>query len=63
MTDRIFVLGTRKSKLALWQANHVGQSLQYIQPGFQFRLETFITTGDIKHVSYTNLTLPTILLV
>jgi hydroxymethylbilane synthase len=48
MTDRIFVLGTRKSKLALWQANHVGQSLQYIQPGFQFRLETFITTGDIK---------------
>ncbi|MBW6473998.1 MAG: hydroxymethylbilane synthase [Anaerolineaceae bacterium] len=48
MTDRIFVLGTRKSKLALWQANHIGQSLQDIQPGFQFRLETFITTGDIK---------------
>jgi hydroxymethylbilane synthase len=48
MTDRIFVLGTRKSKLALWQANHVGQSLQDIHLGFQYRLETFITTGDIK---------------
>lgn len=48
MNDRSFILGTRKSKLALWQANHVGKSLQDIHPGFQYRLETFITTGDIK---------------
>lgn len=48
MTDRTFILGTRKSKLALWQANFVGNSLQEIHPGFQYRLETFVTTGDIK---------------
>lgn len=48
MTDRTYVLGTRKSKLALWQANYVGKLLQEIQPGFNYRLETFVTTGDIK---------------
>jgi hydroxymethylbilane synthase len=48
MTERIFVLGTRKSKLALWQANYVGNLLQQKYPGFQFRLKTFVTTGDIK---------------
>lgn len=48
MTDRIFVLGTRKSQLALWQANYVGNLLQEKHPGFQFRLETFVTSGDIK---------------
>lgn len=48
MTDRIFVLGTRKSQLALWQANYVGNLLKEKHPGFQFRLETFVTSGDIK---------------
>ena len=48
MTERIFVLGTRKSKLALWQANFVGELLKQKYPGFQFRLETFVTSGDIK---------------
>ncbi|HSM23901.1 MAG TPA: hydroxymethylbilane synthase, partial [Anaerolineaceae bacterium] len=48
MTDRVFILGTRKSQLALWQANYVGNLLKEKQPGFQFRLETFITSGDIN---------------
>lgn len=48
MTDRTFILGTRKSKLALWQANYVAKSIQDIHPEFNFQLETFITTGDIK---------------
>jgi hydroxymethylbilane synthase len=48
MTERTFVLGTRKSKLALWQADYIGNLLQKKHPEFKFRLETFITTGDIK---------------
>lgn len=48
MTDRLFVLGTRKSQLALWQANYVGKLLAQKHAGFHFRLETFVTTGDIK---------------
>jgi len=48
MTERTFVLGTRKSKLALWQANHVGNLLTQKYPAFKFRLETFVTSGDIK---------------
>ena len=48
MTERVFILGTRKSPLALWQANYVGNLLKEKQPGFLFRLETFITSGDIN---------------
>jgi hydroxymethylbilane synthase len=44
--NRAFVIGTRQSKLALWQANFIGALLQRQIPGFQYRLETFVTTGD-----------------
>jgi hydroxymethylbilane synthase len=48
MTEPTYVLGTRQSQLALWQANHVGHLLEKHHPGFQYRLETFVTTGDRK---------------
>ncbi|HZW03438.1 MAG TPA: hydroxymethylbilane synthase, partial [Anaerolineaceae bacterium] len=48
ITERTFVLGTRQSKLALWQANHVAARLAERFSGFQFRLERFTTTGDQK---------------
>lgn len=48
MTEKTFVLGTRKSQLALWQANFIGSLLEERHPGFQYRLEKFVTTGDRK---------------
>lgn len=46
ITERTFVLGTRQSQLALWQANHVAARLTERFPDFQYRLEHFTTTGD-----------------
>lgn len=40
------VIGTRTSKLALWQTNHVKHQLETHWPGLNCRLETFITKGD-----------------
>jgi hydroxymethylbilane synthase len=48
MTEPTFVLGTRQSQLALWQANFIGRLLEQHHPGFQYRLEKVITTGDRK---------------
>jgi hydroxymethylbilane synthase len=45
MTIRI---ATRKSTLALWQANHVKQRLEQAHPGLQVELLPMVTTGDIK---------------
>lgn len=39
-------LGTRASRLALWQANHVAERLAAAAPGHRFELVTFQTTGD-----------------
>jgi len=46
MTEQTFVLGTRQSQLALWQANFIGRLLEEQHPGFQYSLEKIITTGD-----------------
>jgi hydroxymethylbilane synthase len=43
--DRIRI-GTRGSKLALWQANHVKDQLQAAHPGLTAELVTITTTGD-----------------
>ena len=40
------VIGTRQSKLALWQTNHIKQQLETHWPGLSCRLETFVTEGD-----------------
>jgi len=43
--DRIRI-GTRGSKLALWQANHVREQLEAVHPGLAVELVTITTTGD-----------------
>lgn len=39
-------IGTRTSKLALWQTNHIKQQLETHWPGLVCHLETFVTQGD-----------------
>ncbi|MGI9174274.1 MAG: hydroxymethylbilane synthase [Rhodothermales bacterium] len=43
-TDAPLVLGTRRSALALWQANHVRRALE--EAGHAVVLEEIVTTGD-----------------
>ena len=39
-------LGTRGSKLALWQANHVADLLRRAVPGLEIAIEVIKTQGD-----------------
>lgn len=39
-------LGTRKSQLALWQANYVRDALEHLHPGLKVELVTMTTEGD-----------------
>ena len=45
---RSLVIGSRGSKLALWQAEHVRSQLQTIDPNLTVRIEIIKTTGDVK---------------
>jgi len=45
-TTKALMLGTRTSKLALWQTDYVVQQLQQAWPGLDCRLQTFVTKGD-----------------
>jgi len=40
------VIGTRGSKLALWQANWVKSEIEKRHPGLEVTLERIKTTGD-----------------
>jgi hydroxymethylbilane synthase len=40
-------IATRKSELALWQANHVADSLRALHPGVAVELLPMVTQGDI----------------
>lgn len=40
------IIGTRTSKLAVWQTNYVRQRLEKVWPGLECRLEMFVTQGD-----------------
>ena len=40
------VVGTRGSKLALWQANHIADRLREKNPGLVVELKLIVTTGD-----------------
>jgi hydroxymethylbilane synthase len=42
------VLGSRGSRLALWQAEQVRARLIALNPGFQIQIEVVKTTGDVK---------------
>ncbi|KAG1218738.1 hypothetical protein G6F68_021519 [Rhizopus microsporus] len=45
-TKKSFVIGTRKSQLALAQTHFVRNALQEIYPDFEFTVEAMSTTGD-----------------
>jgi len=47
MTTRL-VIGSRGSRLALWQAEETRDLLVRLNPGFEIRIEIIKTTGDIK---------------
>jgi hydroxymethylbilane synthase len=42
------IIGTRKSKLAVWQAEYTGRLLAECHEDFSYRLKMFVTTGDQK---------------
>jgi len=46
MTKKIIRIATRKSPLALWQAEHVRSCLQQAHPGIEVELLTMSTQGD-----------------
>ena len=46
MTDRIIRIATRKSALALWQAEFVKNQLIQAHPGLQVELVPMTTQGD-----------------
>ncbi|MBI5450883.1 MAG: hydroxymethylbilane synthase [Gammaproteobacteria bacterium] len=46
MSDHIIRIATRKSPLALWQAEHVRSRLQQAHPGLRVELVTMTTEGD-----------------
>lgn len=47
MTHRL-VIGSRGSRLALWQAEQARDRLLELNPGFQIQIEVIKTTGDVK---------------
>jgi hydroxymethylbilane synthase len=46
MKNKKIVIGTRGSKLALWQAGHIQSELQRRYPGITIEINTIKTTGD-----------------
>lgn len=46
---REIVIGSRGSRLALWQAGWVGARLEALAPGVPVRVEVIRTTGDVRH--------------
>lgn len=45
---RPLVIGSRGSRLALWQAEQARERLQLSNPGIEIRIEIIKTTGDVK---------------
>src|SRR5919109_3699377 len=46
--SRTLVIGSRGSKLALWQAEHARERLLLLNPQLDIRIEIIKTTGDVK---------------
>lgn len=46
LADNILRIATRKSRLALWQAEHVRDRLQAVHPGLEVELVAMSTRGD-----------------
>lgn len=49
MKDSVVTVGSRGSKLALWQANWVRDTLLSLHPGLEVRIEIIKTSGDMIH--------------
>ncbi len=47
MNERPIRIATRKSPLALWQAEYVKQALEAAHPGIEVELVTMVTKGDV----------------
>ena len=47
MTSRL-VIGSRGSRLALWQAEQAKARLMNLNPGFEIQIDVIKTTGDVK---------------
>lgn len=47
MLEKIIRIATRKSPLALWQAEHVKKQLLNANPGIRVELVTMVTRGDV----------------
>src|SRR5262245_39032586 len=45
---RSLVMGSRGSKLALWQSEHARTQLLELNPNLEIRIEVIKTTGDVK---------------
>ena len=48
MSRNILTIGSRGSRLALWQAEQARDHLIRLNPGFQIKIEIIKTTGDVK---------------
>src|SRR6476660_5290162 len=49
MMSRPLVIGSRGSKLALWQAEQAQERLRLLNPEIDIRIEVIKTTGDVKN--------------
>ena len=48
MSKNVLIIGSRGSRLALWQAEKIKDGLLSLNPGFEVRIEIIKTTGDVK---------------
>lgn len=46
MATKILRIATRKSPLALWQANHIGEKIKQYWPDLEIKLLPMVTSGD-----------------
>jgi len=48
MSKNFLTIGSRGSRLALWQADKIKAGLLELNPGFEIQIEIIKTTGDVK---------------
>ncbi|HEY3581506.1 MAG TPA: hydroxymethylbilane synthase, partial [Pyrinomonadaceae bacterium] len=48
MSRNVLIIGSRGSRLALWQAEKIKEGLLDVNPGFEIQIEIVKTTGDVK---------------
>src|SRR5689334_21915705 len=48
MSKNVLIIGSRGSRLALWQAEKTKDGLLELNPGFEIHIEIIKTTGDVK---------------